>query len=149
MPTVPCQQCGKMFYVRPSHLNLGSGKYCSKECAAKGRIKKPEPCPCCGKLFVKRPKQIYCSRSCAAKANHASSSRTPLKSGICKVCKKEFVHGVAQSICSHACLFAHKKKLGCNLTSYALEFDPWETGDIQPDRFADNIYRQPDPVLGF
>lgn len=146
---IPCQQCGTKFYARVSRIEAGNDKYCSRKCAGEARrIERTTDCPWCGNLFVKRTGQIFCSRSCAALSNHASSEKNR-KGGRCIVCHNHFVHGVSSKICSHACLVAHRKSLGVHNVSYSLESDPWETGAIQPDRFAWDMFRQPDPVLGF
>ena len=143
-----CLICGKEFYVRPSMLKAGKGKYCSRECASKAqKLKDTVPCPWCGKLFVKRAGQIYCSRSCSAYANHALHGRQPDHTQRCIVCGKKFKHGVTKQICSTACLTRHRK--GSIRRGYALFEAPWATGEIPPDKLGHNLYRQPDPVLGF
>lgn len=148
MPVVPCQQCGTEFYVRPAYYSAGKGKFCSRKCAAKAkRIKDTVSCPWCGKHYVKRAGQIYCSRSCAAYANHAAHDRLGAEKNRCIVCDKKFTHGVSSRICSNACLTVHHKAAPSD--GYALFDDPWETGAIPPDRFASDMFRQPDPVLGF
>ena len=149
MPTYKhCEICGKEFYVRPAHLRAGKGKYCSRKCAGEAKRKRDTvPCPWCGKIFVKRAGQIYCSRSCGASANHAGLGRIAAKEKTCAVCEKEFTTGVSSNICSNACLARHRKTIAPG--GYSLFTDPWETGDIPPDKYANDMYRQPDPVLGF
>lgn len=150
MPVVPCAQCGTEFYVRPARKNAGLGKYCSRKCAGDAkRIKDTVSCPWCGRHYVKRANQIYCSRSCAASANHAASGRQGTTEKQCIICDRSFTHGVSSKICSNACLSVHRKGFGVQQTSYSLESDPWETGAIPPDQFASDMFRQPDPVLGF
>ncbi|OBQ46241.1 hypothetical protein [Halodesulfovibrio spirochaetisodalis] len=153
---VPCERCGTEFYQHVSRLESGNGKFCSKKCAYAAkkeakRIANTVNCPWCDKVFVKRSEQTYCSRSCAAAAVHARNNSADKKTAkrTCIVCEKEFTLGVSNRICSHACLVQHRKELGCHPTKYALESDPWETGAIPPDRFARDMFRQPDPVLGF
>jgi hypothetical protein len=34
-------------------------------------------------------------------------------------------------------------------TGFGMSFDPWATGEIQPDEYGRGLYRQVDPVLGF
>jgi G:T-mismatch repair DNA endonuclease (very short patch repair protein) len=34
-----CQYCGKVFYTRESLVKLGGGKFCSRKCSDKGRVK--------------------------------------------------------------------------------------------------------------
>lgn len=147
---VPCQICGKEFYVRPARLKIGKDKYCSRKCAAEAkRIKDTVSCPWCGKHYIKRAGQIYCSRSCAALANHAAHDRYGTEKDRCIVCDKEFKHGVSSTICSNECLVTYREGVGIQSHNYSLESDPWETGAIPPDRFAPDMFRQPDPVLGF
>ena len=38
---IPCAVCGKESYIVPAREKRGRGKYCSKECMAKGFIAKP------------------------------------------------------------------------------------------------------------
>lgn len=38
MPEVVCNKCQKQFYVKPSHIKLGWGKYCSIVCRAKSQF---------------------------------------------------------------------------------------------------------------
>jgi hypothetical protein len=68
-----CSICGKEFYVKPSHLKRGWGKYCSKKCQNKGQIKgKFLYCNQCGKKIWRTPRdlkhsksgKIFCSKSC-------------------------------------------------------------------------------------
>ncbi|MEZ6852081.1 hypothetical protein [Halodesulfovibrio aestuarii] len=148
MPVVPCQQCGTEFYVRPARYNAGKGKYCSRKCAGEAKLKNDTvSCPWCGKQFVKRAGQIYCSRSCGASANHAAHNRHGTEQNRCIVCEKKFTHGVSKHICSNACLVKHRE--GISNSGYTLFDDPWATGAIPPDKYAHELYRQPDPVLGF
>lgn len=147
---VPCQICGKEFYVRPARIKMGKDKYCSRKCISEARRRADTvSCPWCGKHFVKRAGQIYCSRSCAALANHASHERVGVKKNECIICGTEFKHGVSSKVCSNECLVAYRKGVGIQCHNYSLDADPWETGAIPPDRFAPDMYRQPDPVLGF
>lgn len=66
-----CQNCGKAFYVKASHVAVGEGKYCSKECFDDIRSVKIE-CFNCSKLFkVPMSRQNtakYCSFNCAREA---------------------------------------------------------------------------------
>lgn len=38
MPIVICKVCTKEFYIKPSHLKLGWGKYCSRVCQVKSQF---------------------------------------------------------------------------------------------------------------
>ena len=38
MSVLRCQICTKEFYVKPSHIKLGWGKYCSIECRSKSQL---------------------------------------------------------------------------------------------------------------
>lgn len=148
MPVVPCETCGTEFYVRPARKEAGRGKYCSRKCATKAlRVKRSVSCPWCGRHYVKRTNQIYCSRSCAALANHAANNRPAADEKRCIVCDNNFTHGVSSNICSNACLVEHRE--APSASGYTLFEDPWATGAIPPDKFAHDMFRQPDPVLGF
>jgi len=66
-----CLICGKKFYVFPYVIKGGRGKFCSKECQYKAKIKKIErKCLICGKKFFSVPSRIkvgkgkFCSRKC-------------------------------------------------------------------------------------
>lgn len=73
MPDVKCKVCKKQFYVKPYHIKLGYGKYCSKDCQNQGqRTGRFIICETCGKEDWKMQKQIrhskskkfFCSKSC-------------------------------------------------------------------------------------
>lgn len=75
-----CRVCGEVFRVKPSHVALGEGKTCSKQCAAKwqsvsrvgaGRKRTTKKCLTCGKsIEIKVSHEPiagrYCSRACMA-----------------------------------------------------------------------------------
>lgn len=64
MPSVCCKICSNSFYVKPSHLLLGYGKYCSKACQAKGQLQgKLVACSMCSKPTWKQPKDLKHSKS--------------------------------------------------------------------------------------
>src|SRR3989338_7503451 len=76
MPQVNCKICKKEFYVKPNHLRLGWGKYCSRKCASSSRRRgKYIICNICGKKAWKMPKDIkgsksgkfFCGKSCQTK----------------------------------------------------------------------------------
>lgn len=73
MGLVKCKICSKEFYVKPSHLKLGWGKYCSTFCRSKSQFNgKTVKCFNCGKEIyrseakLKRAKssKYFCSKSC-------------------------------------------------------------------------------------
>jgi len=73
MPKVNCKICDKSFYVKPSHLKSGCGKYCSLTCKHLGQRKgKYVLCHSCGKEVWKMPKALihsqsktyFCTKSC-------------------------------------------------------------------------------------
>ena len=87
-----CQKCGKLFLTHISRLEIGKGKYCSRECqyaAAKTRITKK--CKQCQKPFSvfladhKRGKGIYCSPKC-----QRESQKTSVEVD-CQYCGKKFM----------------------------------------------------------
>jgi hypothetical protein len=68
-----CRICGKKVLIKPSHLKMGWGKYCSKKCQAKSQIKgRWLNCNNCGKKVYRTPKdfkrsknnKFFCSVSC-------------------------------------------------------------------------------------
>lgn len=76
MPVVHCKICRSKFYSKPSWLQYGGGKYCSKTCHYEG-LKKGKIVKCfkCGAETYKPPKQLqkskskkyFCSKSCQTK----------------------------------------------------------------------------------
>ncbi len=73
MPQVKCKICNKEFYVKPSHLKMGYGKYCSRECHYEAQKKgKFVVCDVCGVTTWKAPKALknsksgkfFCSKKC-------------------------------------------------------------------------------------
>jgi hypothetical protein len=68
-----CQLCSKEFTTKAAWYKKGAGKFCSRECAVKGRVKKPKlevilKCKNCNKDFsVKKYREnsaIACSNEC-------------------------------------------------------------------------------------
>jgi len=75
MPRVNCEICGKEFYVKPRHLRIGWGKYCSKSCHYIGmKTGKIVRCDTCGADVYRTKKELrgsksgkyFCNRSCFA-----------------------------------------------------------------------------------
>src|SRR3990170_4731714 len=73
MPTVKCLICKGQFYTKPNWLVRGWGKYCSRECSAKGKLKgKFVSCGSCGKKIWKAPRffklsksgKLFCNKTC-------------------------------------------------------------------------------------
>lgn len=90
---VVCKICGVSFEIFPSRKD--TIKYCSQECASKGREKKKratkqraiKKCKRCGKEFIaNRNDRKYCSHRCAMNAR----KETRLKK-TCEACGKEFI----------------------------------------------------------
>lgn len=64
MPEKKCKICNANFYVKPSHLKLGYGKYCSRKCQFLGQKKgKLVYCHICRKETWKTPRALKCSKS--------------------------------------------------------------------------------------
>ena len=70
-----CEVCKKEFFVKPSCVKRGYGRFCSISCGLKNRFKNPLRVKCfckmCGKKFLAHPSQIrkdgggsFCSRKC-------------------------------------------------------------------------------------
>ncbi|PIS14517.1 hypothetical protein COT64_02230 [Candidatus Shapirobacteria bacterium CG09_land_8_20_14_0_10_39_12] len=73
MPFIKCQICSKKFYVKPSHQELGWGKYCSTKCRSTAQLRgKKVKCFTCGKKIYRSPKLLsrskskkyFCCKSC-------------------------------------------------------------------------------------
>lgn len=109
-----CGNCKKEFFVKPSRIKYGEGKYCSISCQYEGARKgKTIPCFLCGKkkyrslhqISRSKSKKFFCSKSCQTKwrnsiykgKNHANwkgglstyksilkKSNTPM---VCVLCK--------------------------------------------------------------
>ena len=66
-----CQNCGKIFYVKASHVAVGEGKYCSQKCYDNAHSLEIK-CLNCNKLFKipisRRNTAKYCSMKCYRKA---------------------------------------------------------------------------------
>lgn len=76
MPYNKCKICSQEFYIKPSHLKLGYGKYCSIKCRGESQKKgKYVNCDICGEKVWKMPKDLkssksgkfFCSKSCQTK----------------------------------------------------------------------------------
>ena len=73
MPQKFCKICSKEFHIKPSHLKLGYGKYCSLVCRRRGQLKgRFVICEICNKEVWRTPKALrhskskkyFCSKSC-------------------------------------------------------------------------------------
>ncbi len=73
MPLVSCKICNSNFYIKPSHLKLGWGKYCSRACQIKSQFNgKFVKCFICGKekylslahLHRSKSGKYFCSKKC-------------------------------------------------------------------------------------
>lgn len=69
-----CEVCDKEFYVKPSYVKLGGGKYCSRVCQGKARqTRESRKCLICEKEFYVKPSHLkygrgkYCSKICQGK----------------------------------------------------------------------------------
>lgn len=87
LPNCTCGQCNTEFYVKPSQLKRGHGKYCSRTCSYLSQQNRVD-CVCnqCGKLFqesvskMKEGKGKYCSKFC-----YGNSKQNQVEC-ICKQC---------------------------------------------------------------
>lgn len=131
MPTVECEFCGKEFHTKPSRIAANKGRFCSRKCASDAaQERKPwSKCPICGKKYKKYRTDVKtCSFECGMQ--HAKQQKA--RNG--KPAQKRSSHSIES---------------GNRHTGFALESDPWATGEIQPDEYGRGLYRQVDPVLGF
>ena len=76
MPNEICKVCRNVFYVKPSKLAKGWGKYCSKACQSRSqRNGKYVECEICKKQIWKTPsdfvhsksRKFFCTKSCQTK----------------------------------------------------------------------------------
>lgn len=137
---VHCQQCGREFSVSGSRFAHGRGRFCSKECFDQHRRRdRASHCARCGRPMPQsaRPETRYCSRECVTAGRKAGVTRT------CVVCGASFI---SVSSYDHTCSTLCKAMRGGVRPAFE---DPWACGDIPPDRYARDLYRAADPVLGF
>ena len=75
MPKGFCRVCRRGIYIKPSHIQRGWGKYCSKICQSKAQLKGNFVCcGICNKKVWRTPGdfrhsksgKIFCSKSCSA-----------------------------------------------------------------------------------
>lgn len=73
MADINCLICNKIFYVKPSHVKRGWGKYCSITCRTKAQYKgKNVKCFICQKEVYRSPKDLknsdsgnyFCNKTC-------------------------------------------------------------------------------------
>jgi len=118
-----CRICKKEFYVIPSRIEKGGGKFCSKKCYGlfqRKRLKRK--CKMCGKEFWVTPSRIkngdvnHCSQKC-----YRLSRQRELT---CQQCGKVFVAYIYRNrkFCSHSC--AGKSIRGKNNSN-------WQGGKIE------------------
>lgn len=113
MPIISCQICQKEFYIKPSHLKRGDGKYCSNTCAGIGRRRGEfVKCQTCGKDVWRMPLHIlrsksgkyFCDKSCQTLWRNSEMYVGPnhpnwkgglnayrdmmLRSGLARICKR-------------------------------------------------------------
>lgn len=97
-----CIQCGNEFQVESYRVKNGTVKYCGRECARLGSIKR-QICVCkhCGKEFEEEPAQIargggkYCNDACYRASQHKTikGKKVNLKTieVVCLYCKSPFL----------------------------------------------------------
>ena len=84
-----CKNCKQEFFIKPSVIKKGNGKYCSKKCLS--QMKGALNCTClnCGAHFHRAPSNLlqgggkYCSDACLYEHQHPINC-------VCKYCGKEF-----------------------------------------------------------
>jgi len=87
-----CEYCGKEFYVRPSEIKKGQGKFCSRKCHGKSRRQRVKRiCEFCSEKFyvfpsvIKKGRGRFCSQDCHYKFRTKNKPKY-----ICQQCGKEF-----------------------------------------------------------
>src|SRR3989338_6394698 len=110
MPQAKCKICKKEFYVKPSHLKRGWGKYCSRKCQNEGQKKGNFfSCAICQKKIWRVPKDIkssksqkfFCNRSCQTiwRNKIYSGTNHSLWNGGLSIYRKEFLKTKVKPIC--------------------------------------------------
>jgi len=127
MPFVKCLNCGKEFYVKPSGIKRGQGKFCSIKCrseywkktGARKKEKIKKICLNCGKVFYVIPcykDRKFCSKDCQIEwmRKHQVGNNhprwKPKPRAICIYCGREFEQKEPdQKFCSWDCYIAWRK----------------------------------------
>ena len=110
MPIVICQNCGDSFYIKPSHLRLGEGKFCSHACRGVAkRTGEYRHCEVCGKEVWKQRRDIkrsksgkfFCNKSCQTMWRNVlfSGKNHPLWRGGKTVYRERMIRSSAKRIC--------------------------------------------------
>ena len=111
MPIRKCKICGREFYVKPSRLKRGEGKFCSKKCQFEGQKKgKFVNCEVCGKKIWKRLHELkhsksgkfFCSKSCQTKWRNKifSGPKHPFWEGGIRVYRKILIENGIKPVCA-------------------------------------------------
>lgn len=98
-----CEQCSNPFTQFKHYIQVGRGRFCSRECRvdAQRRPKVTVHCHRCEKPIQKSIGRMedhnkngldkhYCSRRCATITNNTAQARNPAKERICYRCDKPF-----------------------------------------------------------
>lgn len=108
-----CLECGKIFYIWPSEIKFGKGKYCSRVCAALSKSNSiTKVCIGCGKSFKVKPSDMamgrgnYCSKKCRDSSHNLNL--------ICDICGKLYKRRKAnvrsnRHYCSQGCYWKAKR----------------------------------------
>lgn len=111
MPQVSCRICKHKFFVKPCHIRLGYGKYCSRACQSRGQLRgKSVVCDSCGKTVWRMPKDLkhsksgkfFCSKSCQTLWRNRlySGPNHPLWAGGEKTYRERLVRTGIPQICA-------------------------------------------------
>lgn len=140
MEKCSCLTCGKVFFLPPSRLKWGRGKYCSPRCQYKHIRENPKKnervyvCPVCKKSFKKvvhkKVQNVYCSMKCVYKGITLGLTKRIIRRPYnckrkqprnCIICQKEYTYRKkTQRYCSTKCCDIHKRtlSLGKNNPAY-------------------------------
>ncbi len=109
-----CEVCGDTFYLYPSEIEEGKGKYCSRECQNEGmKNRETYTCPNCGEEFKaiiseRKYNNKYCSREC-----YLEDAKDRVKTE-CDNCGKEIIKRRTQfertenHFCSDLCKYEYR-----------------------------------------
>lgn len=122
MPQGTCRICSKEFYVKPSHLKRGWGKYCSIECRTKSQLKGEfKDCFICSNQTWRTPRELkksrsgkfFCNKSCQTiwrNRRYSGPKHPNWRGGLAIEYRKKLLQSKIKPICK-ACAVKDKRIL--------------------------------------
>ena len=143
-----CQECATNFYRCPSEIKNGNNKFCSRECASKGKKPKPRKgkyhvCGYCRKNIYRRPslsihlrgsnsplrKQSFCSRECYHKSLIKGKELRCIFCGNLYYRSPAHIRWRGSSFCSRKCMGAYQ-----SISQAGANSNFWKGGISEPLR---------------